>query len=86
MRPPEVGKLLLLVPTLYGFVILLCALWIIFCYFQGVHNILDLLSWDQEELNAVSAQQVSFLDDHGQGLYLSTNHVKQMCGLITYMK
>ena len=41
-------------------------------HFQGVHNILDLLSWDQE--------------DHGQGLYLRTNQVKQMCGLITYMK
>ena len=22
---------------------------------QGVHNILDLLSWDQEELNAITA-------------------------------
>ena len=73
-------------PTLCDFVTLLCALWIIFCYFQGVHNILDLLSWDQEELNAVPAQQVSSLDDHGQGLYLRTNQVKQMCGLITYMK
>ena len=72
--------------TLCDFVTLLRALWIIFCYFQGVHNILDLLSWNQEELNAVPAQQVSSLDDHGQGLYLSTNHVKQMCGLITYMK
>ena len=27
-------------------------------HFQGVHNILDLLSWDQEELKAVPAQQV----------------------------
>ena len=24
-------------------------------HFQGVHNILDLLSWDQEELKAVPA-------------------------------
>ena len=31
--------------------------------FQGVHNILDLLSWDQEELKAVPAQQVYSLDD-----------------------
>ena len=54
--------------------------------FQGVHNILDLLSWDQEELKAVPAQQVYSLDDHGQGLYLRTNQIKQMCGLITYMK
>ena len=54
--------------------------------FQGVHNILDLHSWDQEELKAVPAQQVCSLDDHGQGLYLRTNQVKQMWGLITYMK
>ena len=55
-------------------------------HFQGVHNILDLLSWDQEELKAVPAQQVYSLDDHGQGLYLRTNKFKQMRGLITYMK
>ena len=53
-------------------------------HFQGVHNILDLLSWDQEILK--TAQQVYSLDDHGQGLYLRTNQVKQMYGLITYMK
>ena len=55
-------------------------------HFQGVHNILDPLSWDQEELKAVPAQQIYSLDDHGQGLYLRTNQTKQMCGLITYMK
>ena len=55
-------------------------------HFQGVHNILDLLSWDQEELKAVPAQQIYSLDDHGQGLCLRTNQVKQMFGLITYMK
>ena len=54
--------------------------------FQVVHNILDLLSWDQEELKAVPAQQLYSLDDHGQGLYLRTNQIIQMCGLITYMK
>ena len=27
-------------------------------HFQGVHNILDLLSWDQEELKTVPAQQL----------------------------
>ena len=27
-------------------------------HFQGVHNILDLLSWDQEELKTIPAQQV----------------------------
>ena len=37
-------------------------------HFQGVHNSLDLLSWDQEELKTTSAQQVYSLDDHGQGL------------------
>ena len=55
-------------------------------HFQGVHNILDLLSWDQEELKAVPAQQVYSPDDHGQGLYLRTNQIKQRFGLITYMK
>ena len=55
-------------------------------HFQGVHNILDLLSWDKEELKAVPAQQVYSLDDHGQGLYLRANQIKQICGLITYMK
>ena len=55
-------------------------------HFQGVHNILDLISWDQEELKALPAQQVYSLDDHGQGLYLRTNQIRQMCGLITYMK
>ena len=55
-------------------------------HFKGVHNILDLLIWDQEELKAVPAQQVYSLDDHGQGLYLRTNQIKQIYGLITYMK
>ena len=55
-------------------------------HLQGVHNILDLLSPDQEELKATSAQQVYSLDDHGQGLYLRTNQIKQICWLITYMK
>ena len=55
-------------------------------HFQGVHNTLDLLSWEEEELKTVPAQQIFSLDDHGQGSYLRTNQVKQMCGLITYMK
>ena len=55
-------------------------------HFQGVHNILDLLSWDQEELKTTPAQQVYSLDDHGQGLFLRTNQIKQLCGFITYMK
>ena len=44
-------------------------------HFHGVHNILDLLSWDQEELKVVPAQQVYSLDDQGQGLYLRTYQV-----------
>ena len=55
-------------------------------HFQGVHNISDLLSWDHEELKVTPAQQVYSLDDHGQGLYLRTNQIKQIYGLITYMK
>ena len=54
--------------------------------FQGVHYILDLLSWDQEELKPTPAQQVYSLDDHGQGLYLRTSQIKQICGLIPYTK
>ena len=45
-------------------------------HFQGVHRIFDLLSWDQEVLKVVPAQQVYSHDDHGQGLYLSTNQIK----------
>ena len=53
---------------------------------QGVENILDLLSWEEDELRAIPAQQVFTIDDHGQGSYLRTNQTKQICGLITYMK
>ena len=55
-------------------------------HFQGVENILDLLSWEEDELKAIPAQQVFTLDDHGQGSYLRTNQTKHICGLITYMK
>ena len=55
-------------------------------HFQGVHNILDLLSSEEDESKAIPAQQVFTLDDHGQGSYLRTNQVKQICGLIAYMK
>ena len=34
----------------------------------------------------IPAQQVYSVDDHGQGIYLRTNQIKQICGLITYMK
>ena len=55
-------------------------------HFQGVHNILDLLSWDQEDVKTIPAQQVYSLDGHGLDLYLRIKQVKQMCELITYMK
>ena len=37
-------------------------------------------------IKTIPAQQVYSLDDHGQGLYLRTNQIKQICGLITYTK
>ena len=55
-------------------------------HFQGVHNILDLLSLDQEELKTTPTEQVYSLDDLGQGLYLRTNQLKQICGLTMHMK
>ena len=55
-------------------------------HFQGVHSILDLLSWDPEELKSVTTQQLYSLDIQGQYIHLRTNQVKQMCGLITCMK
>ena len=53
-------------------------------HFQEVHSLLDLLSWDPEELKAVPTEQVYHQDDHGQYIHLWTNHVKQLCGFITY--
>ena len=55
-------------------------------HFQGLENILNLLSSEEDELKAIPAQQVCTLDDHGQGSYLRTNQTKQICGLITYME
>ena len=55
-------------------------------FHQGVENHLDLLSWEEEEVKANPTQQVFSLDEHGQGSYLRTNQIKQLCGLITYMK
>ena len=53
---------------------------------QGIKNHVDLLSWEEDEVEANPTQQVFSLDDHGQGSYLRTNQTKQICGLITYMK
>ena len=55
-------------------------------HFQGVHSLLDLLSWDPEEIKADLTQTAYHQDDKGQYLHLRTNQVKQICGLITYMK
>ena len=53
---------------------------------QGIEDFLDLLSWDEDEVKTNPVQQIFFLDDKGQGSHLRTNHVKQICGLITYVK
>ena len=55
-------------------------------HFQGVHNLLDLLSWDPEEVKAVPTQQVYSQDDQVQYIHLGTNQIKQIYGLITYTK
>ena len=55
-------------------------------HFQGLHNLMDLLSWEPEELKTVPTQQVYSQDDQGQYIHLRTNQVKQMCGLTAYKK
>ena len=49
--------------------------------FQGVENILDLLSWEEDELKAIPAQQVFSLDDHGQGHTLGPTKQNKSVGL-----
>ena len=51
-------------------------------HFQGVHCLLDLLSWDPEETKADPTQTAYDQDHQGQYLPLRTNQVKQMCGLL----
>ena len=53
---------------------------------QGIEDHVDQLSWDEDEVKTNPVHQVFSLDDKGQGSYLRTNQVKQVCGLITYMK
>ena len=55
-------------------------------HFQCVENILDLLSWEEDELKAIPDKQVFTLDDHGHGSHLRIIQTKQICGLITYTK
>ena len=54
--------------------------------FQGVHSLLDLLSWDLEELKADPSQTAYHQDDHGQLFHLRTNQTKQVAGFITYTR
>ena len=54
--------------------------------YQGLDNFIDLLSWDEDELKTHPTYQTYSLDAKGQGLNLKTNHLKQICGLITYVK
>ena len=51
-----------------------------------LHSLLDLLSWDPEEIKADPTQTAYHQDDHGQLLHLRTNQVKQISGLITHMR
>ena len=53
---------------------------------QGIDNHVDQLSWDEDEVKTNPVQQIFSLGDKGQGSYLRTNQIKQICGLITYMK
>ena len=53
---------------------------------QGIEDHVDLLSWEEDDIKTNPTHQVFSLDDDGQGSYLRTNQVKQICGLITYMK
>ena len=53
---------------------------------QGIDDFLDLLSCYEDEVKTNPVQQIFFLDDKGQGSHLRTNQVKQICGLITYVK
>ena len=43
--------------------------------YQGVHSILDLLSWDPEEFKSDPSQTVYDLNEHGEVLHLRMNHI-----------
>ena len=49
-------------------------------HFQGVQTLLDLLSWEEEELKAVPAQQEFTLDDHGQVQTLGPTKLNKYVG------
>ena len=54
--------------------------------YQGVHSLLDLLSWDPEELKTDHSYTIYDVNDEGTTLHLRTNQDKQMTELITYMR
>ena len=49
-------------------------------HFQDIHNILDLFSWDQEELKTTATQQIYSLDDHGQVYTLGPTKLNNHAG------
>ena len=58
-------------------------LWV---HHQSVQDLLDLFTWEQEEFKTTPTQHIYSIDDQGQALYLRTNQIKHLGGLITYMK
>ena len=48
---------------------------------QDIEDHVDLLSWEGDDIKTNPTHQVFSLDNHGQGSYLRTNKVKQICGL-----
>ena len=55
-------------------------------HYQGVHSLLDLLSWDPEVIKTNPTQTAYDQNDHVQLLHLRTNLIKQVAGLTTYMR
>ena len=56
--------------------------------YHGVHSLLgvDHLSWDPEEYKSDTSQTIYHLNHHEELLHLRTNQIKQVSGLITYMR
>ena len=55
-------------------------------HFQGVHSLVDLVSWDPEETKADPSLTAYHQDEHGQIFHLRTNQTKQLSGLISYTR
>ena len=58
-------------------------LWV---HYQSVPDLLDLSTWEQEDFKTNPSQHIYTIDDQGKTLYLRTNQIIQLSGLITYMK